>query len=371
MRPTRAWFSEGFAELNSTTRFERNGDVSFGLPANHRVNSLFGMQFLKIEDLLDSSRRKLDSVTTEELYSRGWLLTHYVFFTPGRQEQLLKYISAINNGTPNLEAARANFGDLAELDRELDRHLKRPISFIRIAAKDVPTGPIDIKPLTAGAAAMMPVHIRSTRGIRKEDARELALDARKIAAQFPADPDVQVELAEAEFDAGNLDETDAAADRALNGDLMNREALLYKGRVAMARASAAGSKDAKVWNSARMWYVKANKTDPNVAEPLALFYMSFREAGEEPTRNAVLGLKRAFELAPEDRGVRYMVAFQALNDDMPKLARSVLAPLAYDPHNSQKAQQLLVAIDLLDAGKKTEALHTLEANPEPASQPGS
>ena len=365
------WFSEGFAELNSTTRFERNGDVSFGLPANHRVRSLFGMQFLKIEDLLDSSRRKLDSISLDELYSRGWLLTHYLFFTPGRQEQLLKYIGAINNGTPNLEAARANFGDLGELDRELDRHLKRPISFIRIPAKDVPTGPIDIKPLTAGAAAMMPVHIRSTRGVDSEGAREVVLDARKLAAPYPSDPDVQVQLAEAEFDAGNLDEAEAAADRALSIDGMNREALLYKGRVAMARATAAHSKDAKVWNSARMWFVKANKTDPNVAEPLALFYMSFQEAGEEPTKNAVLGLKRAFELAPEDRNLRYTVALQALNDDMPKLARSVLAPLAYDPHNSQKAQRLLAAIDLLDAGKKAEAIDALKADPEPASQPGS
>jgi hypothetical protein len=78
----------------------------------------------------------------------------------------------------------------------------------------------------------------------------------------------------------------------------------------------------------------------------------------------VLGLNRAFELAPEDRNLRFVVACQALLDDKPKFARTVLAPLAYDPHARGTSENLLAAIDLLDAGRKAEALQTLQGKAE-------
>jgi tetratricopeptide (TPR) repeat protein len=366
-----AWFAEGFAEVGSTARFEENGGLGFGLAANHRAYSLFGRHSLSIEDLLDSTRRKLTTEQVQELYARGWLLTHYCFFTPGKLAALMDYIDAINRGTPNLEAARNSFGDLAQLDKDLDRYVQLPLKYLALPANKLPIGSIEIRPLSAGAAAMMPVHIRSTRGVSHETALELVPEARRLAAPYPKDADVQAQLAEAEYDAGNLDESEAAAGRALAVDPQNVSALLFKGQILMARARAGHAKDASVWRPARSWFIKANKVDPNVAEPLVLFYLSFGLAGENPTENSVLGLNRAYELAPEDRYLRLTVACQALLDNEPRFARSILAPLAYDPHTRGMSEQLLAALDLLDAGKNSEALEALRRQPAQAEPPAS
>ena len=65
---------------------------------------------------------------------------------------------------------------------------------------------------------MMPVIIRSRRGVDDEGAKAVLTDARAIASRFPKDPAVLSALAEAEHDAGNDKEAIAAADAALADD---------------------------------------------------------------------------------------------------------------------------------------------------------
>ncbi len=61
----------------------------------------------------------------------------------------------------------------------------------------------------------MPILIRSKRGVDKEQAAEVLLETRAVAAEHPNDPAVLAALAEAEYDAGNNAEAIAAADGAL------------------------------------------------------------------------------------------------------------------------------------------------------------
>lgn len=361
------WFAEGFAEVGATARFEEDGGLGFGLAANHRASGLFGKHLLTIEDLLDSTRHKLNKEQVWELYARGWLLTHYCFFTPGKLPALLEYLDAINKGVPNLEAARKHFGDLAELERKLDLYANQPLRYLPLPAEKLTIGPIEIRPLSAGAAAMVPVHMRLMRVLSRENALELVPQARRLATPYPADAEVQSQLAWVEYIAGHLEEAEAAADRALAADSGNYGALVLKGKISMARASAARAKDPAVWRATRAWFVKANKIDSNAAEALVLFYSSFTQAGEKPSENAVLGLNRAFELAPEDPRLRFAVAWQALADGQPKFARSILASLTYDPTAGGRSQKALAAIDLLDAGRNTEALEALQ-NPPAATE---
>lgn len=345
------WFTEGFAEFNGTARFEKDGGIGFGIPAMHRGYGLMNGNVLTLEALLTADNRKLNLEQRDALYGRGWLLTHYLTFSPARVGQLSRYLADLNAGKPSIDAAKAAFGDLKTLDRDVERYLMQStMPYLPIAEARLPIGPIALRPLTAGEAAMMPVRVRSERGVDRAMAEQVAADARTIAAPFPADPGVQTWLAEAEYDAGRDDLAEAAADRAIAADPKARNAMLYKGRVHIRRAIQAKAKDPAVWKEARSWFGKANRLEPDDAEPLMLFYDSFHAAGLRPTDNAIMGLKRAFELAPQDGGLRFRVAREYLREGDRKEARLVLAPLAYNPHSGpdNAAARLIASIDTAD-----------------------
>jgi len=350
------WFTEGFAEFNGTARFEKDGGIGFGIPAMHRAYGLMNSNALSLEAMLTADNRKLSAEQREGLYGRGWLLTHYLTFAPlgkpsVRKNQLSEYLAALNAGTPSLAAAKAAFGDLKTLDRDVERYLMRgTLSYLPIAKDKLPIGPITVRALTPGEAAMMPSRMRSERGVDRPTAEKLVIDARKAAAPFPNDPGAQTWLAEAEYDAGRDDLADAAVDRALAADPKAVGAMLYKGMIHLRRAAEAKTADASLWREARSWFVKANRLQPDAAEPLMLFYDSFLAAGLPPTANAVVGLKQAFDLAPQDIGLRFRVAREYLREGDRKLARLALAPLAYDPHRGpdNPAAKLIARIDTAD-----------------------
>ncbi len=340
------WYSEGMAEFLSTMRVASDGTVEIGRPAKHRAYNILNAA-MPIEQLIGSTGRS-DDLSQDIFYGRSWMLTHMLLFDPSRRGQTEKYLTALNAGTPNLDAARAAFGDLRQLNKDLNAYVGKPIRYVRMPAAIVKSGSVAVRLLTPGEAAMMPIRMKSDRGVSNKEALALVPDARRRIAPFPNDPGAQVSMAEVEYDAGNDVEAEAAADRALAVDPKNVEALLYKGRVRVRRAAKATTPDAAAWKDARSWYVKANRVDPDAAEPLLLYYMSFAEAGDAPTKNAALGLYRALELSPQDPGLRMTAAFQYLNDrDLPR-ARRTLLPLAYAPHipaDKNFAARLVAMID--------------------------
>lgn len=365
-----AWFREGFAEFNSTARFEKDGSIGFGAAANHRARGLIGMNPLPIELLFDPTRRRLTQSEWEAtIYGRGWLLTHFLMFEPSRVGQLDAYIKALNNGQDSVTAARAAFGDLKILDRQLKDYLdRRMIPYRRYPAADLAIQPIAIRTLRPGEAAIMEMRMRARIGVGKEEAAAVARDLRKAAAPWPNDPAVQAALAEAEFDAGNLDPAEAAADRALAADPKNVDALTYRARVAMARAKAGPRGDDAAWKEARRRIALANRADPNDPEPLILYYQSFSARGAVPTRNAVEGLLQAFELAPQDKGLRLNVGRQMLVDGKAAEARAVLLPIAYDPHGGALGQAIAGIVGTIDRSGAKAALDSWDSAMTPGDR---
>jgi tetratricopeptide (TPR) repeat protein len=365
-----AWYAEGFAEFNSTALFQRDGSLGLGAPALHRAYDLvLGGADLSTERLFETAADRQDDLTMRGLYARGWLLTHYLTFEAKRRGQLNNYIRDVNAGTPSLAAAKAAFGDLKQLDRELDRYQKsRRMSYAVLPASKLSTGSVVVRRLGAGEAAMMPVRIRSTRGVSRDEAEALLPEARRIAAGYPNDADVQVQLAEAEHDADNLKEAEAAADRALAADPDHARALLYKGLIQADLVADSATMEPTAWRGVRSWFLKANKVDADAAEPLYHFYSSFARSGMRPPRNAVLGLQRAFQLAPEDTGLRLTVAFQAIADKDAALARRALAPLAFDPHGGGLSTYAAKAVALIDAGKLEEAGKAMQGQAAEAAE---
>jgi tetratricopeptide (TPR) repeat protein len=342
------WFSEGFAEFYSTARIQPEGAVDFGLPAQHRSLELFHLGSLPIETLLQPDRQKLGGNDTLMLYGRGWLLTHFLSLSKEREGQLGKYLTSLNGGRSSIEAAKHAFGDLKTLNSQLESYKRAKMTFLRVPATKLAIGPVEVRELSAGADAIMPVFFRSRRGVTVKEAKELVGTARRIAARHPDDLFVQLRLAEAEYDAGNLAEADAAADRALTQDPSALDALLYKGRVAVARLAKDKSKDAKAWSEARRWFTRANRADSSAPEPPIEFYESYLAQGVEPTPNAAAGLKAALSLAPEDWRLRFAVARQWLTEGKGKEARETLAVAAYGGHSegaSEFAATLIGAID--------------------------
>ena len=352
-----AWFVEGFAEFNGTASFEKDGSIGFGKPALHRYYGLLTGKPLPLTRMLAPDSRDLSEGQREAIYGRGWLLTHYLTFSKERQGQLSTYLNAINEGKPGDQAATAAFGDISKLDRELDKYLnRRALSYLRLTADTAPTGPITIRQLTPGEAAMMPVRLISKRGVDAATAARVVVDARKLSAPFPNDPGAQVALAEAEFDNGNDDLAEAAADRALAANPKDRVAMMYKGRSRMRRAGKAKVADPAVWKEARSWFIKANHAENEDAAPLMFFYMSFEAEGQKPTASAIKGLEYAFLLAPQDPALRWLLARQYLVDGRMKEARATLAPLAFDPH-APADNQAAAIIALIDKGD-TDAIAT-------------
>lgn len=343
------WFSEGWAEFNSTARFVADGSVDIGLPAKHRAAGLFLAAPLPLATMMQADKRQLNAEATDVLYGKGWLLTHYLSFAKEREDQLGRYLQAINKGEPSLAAAKSAFGDLTKLEGELHRYKNgRRMTYLRVPGHRLAIQPVSVRELSAGGDAIMPAFMQSRRGVNDETARKVLAEARAAARPYPDDPFVQLALAEAEIDAGNHDEAEKAADKVLAAEPNNVRALLFKGRVAIQRLKDKDKASAEEWKLARRWFTRANRAEPGAPEPLIYFYGSFADAGEKPTANAVEGLRSAVSLAAEDEGLRLMLGYQMLQDGKAPEARAALAPVAYHPHGgglAEFASRVVAAID--------------------------
>ncbi|MCW3849470.1 DUF1570 domain-containing protein [Sphingomonas sp. LB-2] len=346
------WYSEGFAELFSTAVFDKTG-VIFGYPPQHRGYGLMSGNALPVDKLLTAESLKLNDSQREAVYGRGWLLTHYLYFGGKRPGQLVNYLLAINSGKTPLEAAQV-FGDLRALDRELEHYKLGNFAGYRVPADKISIGEVTVRKLTPGEAATIAVRMQSKNGVTKETAPAVYAAAKKACAPFPNDPGAQLVLAEAAYDADDFAGAEAAADRALAADPNRVDALLYKARAKMAVAAKADDFKPETWRGIRAIIASANKLDPEDPEPLILFYQSYLEGHQRPTKNAITGLLYAYELAPQDRSLRLNVAAVYLNDGDPVMARRLLLPLAYDPHNPGLAAVAAKMIADIDARPKGE-----------------
>lgn len=348
------WLVEGFAELLSTAQIGDDGSVTFGAAANHRSAGIFAPDSdFSTSAMVADAYSSLDGRQWTMLYSRAWLLTHYLTFEPSRKGQLDRYVEGIRSGQTPAESAKAAFGDMLQLARDLDRYARRKVltgTVVQTNASKL--GTIDIRPLSEAEAAILPIRMESHVGTREATAGRLAAKARKIARRFPDNPIVQAALAQAEHDARNYSAAIAAADRAIAADPHNVHALIYRGRSLM-RLSKENPADAD-WDGIRSWFVRANHVDPENPEPLMLFYQSYKDAGAVPTASATKGLLYALVLRPQDDKLRMLAVRQLLIDGRTAEARRNFAPLVFDPHFRSfrdTAQDILGSIEADDHAK--------------------
>ncbi len=352
------WLNEGFAEFYGTAKFGGDGSVSVGLSSEGRAYELALARDVPIELLLDTKAyAEKKSKGYDSFYGQSWALYHMLHFSAERKGQLSDYLAHLAEGTEEIVAAKEAFGDLQELDKDLNRYLQqRKITTYRIPGNYLNIGKIDVRQLRAGEAAIMPVLIRSKRGVDEEQAAEIVLEARAVAAAHPNDPAVLAALAEAEYDAGNHAEAIAAADRALILNPNEINAHIQKG-YALAQMAPDAEDEAAAWRKMRRQFVKLNKIENDHPIPLIQFYRSYREHGVEPPAIAIDGLARALELAPYDNALRWTMANEYMQQKKYDWAVHILGPLAYSPHQSDITER---ALTLLKEAE-TKAMETKNA----------
>ena len=260
---------------------------------------------MPLEMLFGGLGQKLTNQQRDVFYGRGWLLTHYLLMDPSRRGQLDNFIDALAKGTSQTDAARRTFGDLSQLDKELDAYRRKALLQFKIDPAKIRLGAIDVAPLSPGAAQVIPVRARLKNGVPHEQAEALAAEVRVLEGRFTGDELVESTLAEAELGAGHAQAAEAAADRALKANPRSTEAMVLKGRAIAIRAEGTdGDARDALFEQARRSFIAANKLDTEDPEPLFEYYQTYPREGERPTENALAALHYALDLAPQDLGVR-------------------------------------------------------------------
>lgn len=355
------WFVEGIAEFYSTVELTETQAI-LGKPEPLRIGTL-ARQIADLRLLLVPSDKGLNGSQTSELYARAWLLVHYLTLSKQRGGQINTYIRTRNSGASEDKAFQVAFGTtIPAMDNELQAYFKaRSLSFAVIDRPRV-SPEIEVRDATAGEIALARIvprlrmmqsaeegltaykTSRVTRNRVEHFAGRLALDARAMGRKLPDDAQVQTIVAEAQLVADREEDARAAATRALQLDPKNARAQLVMARLAL---GALQPGDTAGVAAARKMIVAANRAAPDDPLPLAAYYQSFADYKLTPTRNAVDGLERAFELAPQDDKLRMLVATEAVAAKNYTRAAELLRPVAFDPHpgpRRDQAQKLLAAL---------------------------
>ena len=351
-----SWYREGFAETAATIDLSDDGSFHVGNPPQYRSDALFSTAInVSARDML-TSRDRPDMVDFYGWYTVGWLLNHYLTFSGERQGQLTTYLRAINSGSDSASAAEKAFGDLRKLDQDLLRYRNgRRLGGADVRPADYAPPKVTMRRLSEDEEAVMPVKARSKSGVTRKEAADVVRDARGVAQRYPQSFPVNLELAEAELDAKNLAEAERAVDIALAKEPESVDAMLLKGQIYLER----GKTGKQYLPNARTWFAKAYKADPRQPASLYFNYMSYFYEGGQIPETALIGLERAFEMAPYASGLRLVLARQLLAEKKGLLARDILQPVALNAHESKNGKVLLDVIELIEKKQVDEAYSKL------------
>jgi len=349
------WFIEGFAEYYSTADFTKEGRAEIGKPPYGRAYGLLEMPKIPAETLLFQRPTTMkNSGQMDVYYGRAWLLTHMLYNDPARAGDLAAYIGALNTGVEAKKAATDAFGDLAQLDRDLNAYLGKRLTY-RTSGEPMPVaGAITIAALSTAKDAMLPLQLERKSASGNEERLVKVRDGlAKLTTQYPGDADVWFEFAMAEWDRGD-EKRDAAAARAAIDKTLAIEpkhvrANVLLGRIMLAALADKDDPSAADWSAARKPIVLANKTNPDDPVPLYAYYESFADQGIMPPVIAIDGLARSFELAPENGQARVSYAFALANQGKFDRAIGLAKTIAFDPHDDENGRALLGQLEKMQA----------------------
>lgn len=342
------WYVEGFAEYLMTARFTPER-IEVGLASAERIERLINHHWLPLDTVLTANPSQLADDQRLAFYAESWLFVHYLLESEARAAMLAGYLDALGKGTPEAVAFQTAFAMApATMQRELFSYVNGRMHYgvmnrlpryspDSVAIRQLPDAADDL--LLPRLALML-----SYQGKPAPLAETLAA-VRKAAARHSGDPFAQRVLARAEIEAGDRDAGAALAEALLATAPDDTELLFLRG---LADFNAGGA-DPQAWAarsaSARGWFARAVKADSN--NYTAHYFLAITLPDSHDA--ALIELLTARSLAPQVAAIALTAAGKLINKQRQAEARTLLQPIAADPHGGPAAERARKMIEGMTA----------------------
>lgn len=327
-----AWLSEGYSEYYMTASLESDRRV-IGDFNRARALSLLepGMVWHPIEDILRKRPGELGKWNGPIYYAQSWVLTHYILSDPQRQALLPRYLEVVRGGRDPVAAWKDVFGDDPDaLTDKLRRYLNRSLQVKVLPRPQRFTARMTITALPSAADDLLLDAQRLKLGVEKEDRPKLLASIRSDAAKAPNDRFARLVLARAEVFIGDRAQGQAILTALLAANPNDEEALILLGESHLANGYEDEARRAVGFAEAGKLFVRAFKINPD--NPATLHGYADARALEPLTDNLVNVRLKAVELAPQISHLRLDAAQALIEKKRFDAARTVLIPLASNPH---------------------------------------
>ena len=330
-----SWYSEGFAEYYGTMAFPEENVVEIGHAPYGRMNAIKRGGWLPAEELL-TARSYGEVSNLGALYAQGWLLTHMAARNPERGKQLADYLNRLVAGEDYGDAARAAFGDLDKLDKELKQHSK-DIQAVRLSLKPMDVGAVEVTEMSEFESDMFNYIMRVNVGIRDNDIGRIRSHVREVRQANPTNLlglEAQARLA---LRAEDYDDVLTQAEAFLAQDPNSAMGKMFKGVALVMKVDK--NAPANAYDEGRDLLAQAANADPSNPEPLIYFYRSYLLGDGIPPADAQNALMRAHQLLPGHRQLRMYAARDFEWRGMIDEAIFMVNPLAFGSFDGDERAQ--------------------------------
>ena len=357
--PVPAWFSEGFAEYASTAEFRPDGIWEFGNLPYHRAYSLQQGPKIPIRALLtEQASGPIERVGA--FYGWSWALTHMSYRSGDGGRPIARYLAALAEGAEPLAAAEAEFGDLDQLQKRLERYVAGRMNFYRSTEPLEYLSEVEVTRLSEFDSALIELTLQRKAHFQPERTRTRL---QELTRRGEANAEAWYQLAALEYavvlsgDAAALYDftaAESAVDQALALDPGHLLANVLKGDILLEPLDHGDDPDLSLWARARTYFSKANRTDPLHPLPLFKFATSFLREGK-PNPQVGAALQEAFLGAPEATELRYALAHYHANEGQFDRAIELLKVIAGNPHSGSGAREQIVELEKQRDGGEAQA----------------
>lgn len=324
-----AWYVEGFAEYFSTARFRKDA-IEIGRISPNRGVWLAGANWLPMEKLLARTPALDRGSDSAMFYAQSWLLTHYLFRTPGMRDKLVAYLKATASGADSVEAFKTHIDpDLPGFQQKLRRYLDGT-TFSRMPRAQGTPATVTVTKLGKPADDLLMRLVTLEHGIAESRSDAALADVKARVATAGADTLALRTLALAELQHGNRAEARTMLDQLLQAAPNDPDLLRWRAQASVASPEGLAE--------ARRYLTRAFDAAPNDWRTLHAYARLFQPARRPLPTHALDVLLRAHELAPQVTEVVLDTAVALAQAGRLPEAATVLEPLAWSPHGGQAAE---------------------------------